>query len=50
MEYGRQAIIREDWKQIFVDAELDGVIARMLHIDAVRHQQSIGSAEGGAAQ
>ncbi len=36
MGYGREKIIKEDWKQIFDDAELDSVIAKMLKIDAVR--------------
>jgi hypothetical protein len=36
MGYGREAIIKDDWKRIFDDAELDQVIAKMLKIDAVR--------------
>ncbi len=36
MRYGRETIVKEDWKRIFDDAELDGVIARMLKIDGVR--------------
>jgi D-apionate oxidoisomerase len=36
MGYGREAIIKEDWKRIFDDSELDQVIAKMLKIDAVR--------------
>ncbi|MEU8021884.1 phosphogluconate dehydrogenase C-terminal domain-containing protein [Micromonospora haikouensis] len=36
MDYGRETIVRDDWKRIFDDAELDSVIARMLRIDAVR--------------
>jgi hypothetical protein len=36
MGYGREKIIKEDWKRIFDDAELDSVIAKMLKIDAVR--------------
>ncbi|NAZ75477.1 NAD(P)-binding domain-containing protein [Kineococcus sp. T13] len=36
MDYGRESIIKEDWKKIFRDDELDTVIARMLKIDAVR--------------
>jgi len=36
MGYGREKIIKDDWKQIFEDSELDGVIAKMLKIDAVR--------------
>ncbi|WP_431977499.1 phosphogluconate dehydrogenase C-terminal domain-containing protein [Micromonospora haikouensis] len=36
MDYGRETIVRDDWRRIFDDAELDSVIARMLRIDAVR--------------
>jgi hypothetical protein len=35
MDYGRKAIVREDWKKIFDFEKLDLVIARMLQIDAV---------------
>ncbi|MEU6643182.1 phosphogluconate dehydrogenase C-terminal domain-containing protein [Saccharomonospora sp. NPDC046836] len=35
MDYGRETIIKDDWKKIFDDSELDKVIARMLRIDAV---------------
>jgi len=34
MDYGRESIVKDDWKKIFDDAELDRVIARMLRIDA----------------
>ncbi len=36
MEYGREKIIKPDWKKIFDEKELDLIIARMLKIDAVR--------------
>jgi D-apionate oxidoisomerase len=36
MDYGRATIVKEDWKKIFDDRELDGNIARMLHLDSVR--------------
>lgn len=36
MDYGRNALIKDDWKKIFNDDDLDGVIAKMLKIDAVR--------------
>jgi D-apionate oxidoisomerase len=36
MDYGRDTIIKDDWKKIFDDRELDGNIARMLHLDSVR--------------
>ncbi|NIF24361.1 MULTISPECIES: phosphogluconate dehydrogenase C-terminal domain-containing protein [Pantoea] len=36
MEYGREKIVKPDWKQIFDQKELDIVIARMLKIDAIR--------------
>lgn len=35
MDYGREAIITEDWKKVFEPAELDRVIARMLRIHRV---------------
>jgi hypothetical protein len=35
MDYGREKIIKEDWKSIFDDAELDHVLTRMLHLDAI---------------
>jgi D-apionate oxidoisomerase len=35
MEYGRESIIKDDWKKIFRHDERDKVIARMLHLDAV---------------
>jgi hypothetical protein len=41
-------VVNDDWKKIFDDAQLDGLVARMLHIDAVSRQQPIGAAEGGA--
>ncbi|MDF2576160.1 MAG: hypothetical protein K0S05_3072, partial [Agromyces sp.] len=33
MDYGRESIIKEDWKKIFRDDELDKNLARMLHLD-----------------
>jgi D-apionate oxidoisomerase len=36
MGYGREKLIKEDWKQVFDDGQLDDVIAKMLKIDAVR--------------
>ena len=36
MDYGRESIVRDDWKKVFRDDELDTVIARMLKIDSVR--------------
>lgn len=36
MSYGRKAIIKDDWKRVFDDSELDQVIAKMLKIDSVR--------------
>lgn len=35
MDYGRQHIIKEDWKKIFQDDELDKNLARMLHLDRI---------------
>ncbi|MFF0511362.1 phosphogluconate dehydrogenase C-terminal domain-containing protein [Streptomyces sp. NPDC004250] len=36
MEYGRESIVREDWKKVFDDEELDKVITRMLKIKEIR--------------
>jgi hypothetical protein len=36
MDYGREKIVKEDWKSIFDDRELDYVLTRMLHLDAIR--------------
>ncbi|GAA1615140.1 phosphogluconate dehydrogenase C-terminal domain-containing protein [Actinoplanes couchii] len=35
MDYGRDKIIKEDWKSIFDDAELDSVLKKMLHLDHI---------------
>jgi len=35
MDYGREAIIKDDWKKIFTDEELDQNLARMLHLDTI---------------
>ncbi|WP_420110666.1 phosphogluconate dehydrogenase C-terminal domain-containing protein [Pseudactinotalea sp.] len=35
MDYGRESIIKDDWKKIFRDDQLDLVLARMLHLDAI---------------
>lgn len=35
MDYGRDKIIKEDWKSIFADDELDHVLQQMLHLDAI---------------
>ena len=35
MDYGREKIIKEDWKSIFNDGELDHVLQQMLHLDAI---------------
>jgi ketopantoate reductase len=37
MEYGRESIIKDDWKKIFSDDQLDLVITRMLHLDGISH-------------
>jgi len=36
MDYGKDTIVKDDWKRIFDDRELDGNIARMLHLDSVK--------------
>jgi D-apionate oxidoisomerase len=35
MDYGREKIIKEDWKSIFDDDELDHVLKKMLHLDHI---------------
>ena len=35
MDYGRDSIIKDDWKKIFTDAELDKNLAKMLHLDQI---------------
>lgn len=35
MQYGRDSIIKEDWKKIFTDEELDKNLAQMLHLDHI---------------
>jgi hypothetical protein len=37
IDYGRETIIKDDWRKIFDERELDGVVARMLKLDAVAH-------------
>lgn len=36
MGYGRESLLKDDWKKVFDDSKLDEVIAKMLKIDAVR--------------
>ena len=38
MDYGRERIIKEDWKRIFHDEELDVNLARMLHLDKIERK------------
>lgn len=35
MDYGRQSIVRDDWKKVFEDDELDRNLAMMLHLDKI---------------
>jgi hypothetical protein len=35
MDYGRRTIIRDDWKKVFEDSELDKNLAAMLHLDKI---------------
>jgi hypothetical protein len=37
MDYVRESIVRDDWKKIFDDGELDKVITRMRHLDQIEH-------------
>jgi hypothetical protein len=36
MKYGRETIIKDDWKKIFQDDELDKNLAAMLHLDEIK--------------
>ncbi|MCI9887480.1 NAD(P)-binding domain-containing protein [Micrococcales bacterium 31B] len=40
MDYGRDSIIKEDWKKIFRDDELDKNLARMLHLDEIKRSDA----------
>ena len=40
MDYGRESIIREDWKKVFDRSELDTVIARMLRVKQLAHAET----------
>lgn len=35
MDYGRSTIIKDDWKKVFRDDELDKNLARMLHLEKI---------------
>ena len=35
MDYGREKIIKENWKSVFNDDELDHVLKQMLHLDYI---------------
>ena len=35
MDYGKENIIKEDWKKVFRDDELDKNLAKMLHLDKI---------------
>jgi ketopantoate reductase len=35
MDYGREKLIKDDWKSIFNDDELDHVLKQMLHLDHI---------------
>jgi len=35
MDYGRESIIKDDWKKVFRDDELDKNLARMLHLERI---------------
>ena len=37
MDYGREKIIKDDWKSIFDDDELDHVLKEMLHLESIHH-------------
>jgi hypothetical protein len=42
MDYGREKIIKEDWKSIFNDEELDHVLKQMPHLDHIHRKGRIG--------
>lgn len=48
IDYGRENILRPDWKKIFDQSELDKVIARMLKIDHVHRDDQNRQATAGA--
>ncbi|WP_432511540.1 phosphogluconate dehydrogenase C-terminal domain-containing protein, partial [Kineococcus sp. SYSU DK001] len=35
MDYGRESIVKDDWKKIFRDDELDRVITKMLKLEKI---------------
>jgi len=35
MDYGREKLVKDDWKSIFNDDELDYVLKQMLHLDHI---------------
>lgn len=35
MDYGKESIIKDDWKKVFRDDELDRNLAKMLHLDKI---------------
>lgn len=36
MDYGREKLIKDDWKSIFADDELDHVLKKMLHLEVIQ--------------
>lgn len=36
MDYGREKLIRDDWKSIFADDELDHVLKKMRHLEDIQ--------------
>jgi D-apionate oxidoisomerase len=43
MDYGRKSIVRDDWKKIFDDGELDKVVTRTLRIDQIERTSAYGA-------
>ncbi|WOQ16663.1 phosphogluconate dehydrogenase C-terminal domain-containing protein [Raineyella sp. W15-4] len=41
MDYGREALIKDDWERIFNDDDLEIVICKMLGIEAVNHHPEV---------
>lgn len=35
MDYGRNTIIKDDWKKVFQDEDLDKVLCKMLKLDKI---------------
>jgi D-apionate oxidoisomerase len=50
MEYGRRTVVNDDWKRIFDDDQLDGLIAKMLHIERTDMHPPLAASEASAGK